>query len=234
MSDAVHPDVESAPPRVQFGLRTLLALPVVFAVVFPLVKCFNAFGLLAVFAATVALQWIPFERRSSALRRVAVDLAWGIVMPVLCLLYDPMFFREAGWVGILGYLAIGTQMLWLLVWLTVGARACWLAGILAGALSVGVGVAVLVGVLLLPMSVIGTLAAVIGLLGFTPWFTAWIFWRNAADAYRFALQSRRPRPQTLVPLGAAAAAAVPVLLYFACGEPLAQLVQTAHTLWKLP
>lgn len=220
MSDVVQANVEPSPPRVQFGLRTLLTLPVVLAFSLVLLKYFSIFGLLAVFLAALTLQFAPWGDRRSAARQLAVDLAWGIVMPILCLLYDPMFFRESGSWGIFGYFMVGTQMLVLLTWKTVGRLRKWLATMLFGTLAIGVLTAVAVGFLLLPMSLVGLLFYGMGALGFTPWLAAYVFWRNTQDAYRHAGLESSDMAPLLVLLGAGFALAVPEGLNLLLGDVL--------------
>jgi hypothetical protein len=67
-------------------------------------------------------------------------------------------------------------------WLIWGAKLKWLNGFLAGLFAVGGVISLAVGIVLLPVSLLG-LFVIIGLLGFTPLFTSIVFLRNAIRAF---------------------------------------------------
>jgi hypothetical protein len=138
------------------------------------------------------------ERRQRFLRRqlqteatlaqLIFDVTAGIVLPILCLVFDPLVFR-GGIIGapVLGsfqffaYVMIGIEMAALGVWLAAGRRAGEWCGILGGMMLAGAVGSALIGLLLFPLSVIGMVFGV-GFLGFTPFVTAFIYWRNARRA----------------------------------------------------
>lgn len=116
------------------------------------------------------------------------DWAFGVVMPAICFFFDPFIFRNWGSdegmlaaYRISAYLLSGTAMMGLAAWLLWGERLKALNAPLAGlffAAGVGAG---MVGLPLIPMSLIGSIF-IIGLLGFTPLFTSVVFLRNAVRA----------------------------------------------------
>ena len=61
------------------------------------------------------------------------------------------------------------------------------AAVFAGLLTGGALFATMLGLILLPLSLIG-LFFIIGILGFSPFVTSFVFWRNALVAYRTAQQ----------------------------------------------
>lgn len=138
--------------------------------------------------------------------QVVFDVAFGIVFPLVCLIADPIVFREEGALsgrGVLAdyalfaYLFIGLQALALAAWLLLGRRlaagGAWFAGPLAaGAIFAGV-----VGLAILPLSLIGLLF-IIGILGFTPWLTSFVYVRNALRAYAGAGGVLRPAARRLL------------------------------------
>ncbi|HEX8458216.1 MAG TPA: hypothetical protein VF656_13020 [Pyrinomonadaceae bacterium] len=148
----------------------------------------------------------PPARRQKFLRRqwegeptlsqLIFDVTVGMVLPVLCLVFDPLVFRGGFFTSrpmfdgyqFLGYGLIGIEILALGVWLVLGRRAGEWCGVLGGAMMAGAVFSLGIGILLLPLSVLG-LMFFIGALGFTPLFTAFIYWRNA----RRALKSARAR-----------------------------------------
>jgi hypothetical protein len=86
----------------------------------------------------------------------------------------------------------------------------------------------LLGLFLLPMSVIG-LAMLIGILGFTPFVTAFVFSRNMVRAFRSSLE-RKCRVVGPVLLGVALSCALPLAAQFCVkrSESLARrMVQSA-------
>jgi hypothetical protein len=127
-------------------------------------------------------------------KQVAFDVAFGIVLPLLCLVLDPFLFRGGFGTGLLAplraltYVAIALEIALLSMWLQQG-RA---AGLLAGALYCGAALALLIGLVCLPLSVLGLLSLVsapsaigmISVLGFVPIATAFVFRRNAVRAWR--------------------------------------------------
>jgi hypothetical protein len=145
--------------------------------------------------------------------RVATDLVFGVLAPLACLVFDPIVFRSGlggpvvGNYAVVGYSAIALGLVALPVWLFRGRPAAFLAGLLAG----GAVFALCLGLTLLPLSFLG-LAMCIGVLGFTPFLTAWVFARNSRDAFRTATTS-------------ASAPSVPALAFLgfviACGGPWA-------------
>src|SRR5205085_7811140 len=80
------------------------------------------------------------------------------------------------------------------------------AGLLAGSLAGGAVFALGLGLILLPMTLIGMIILV-GVLGLIPFGTAWVFGRNARAAWRAATRHR------------AAPVCAAVGFIFACGLP---------------
>lgn len=131
------------------------------------------------------------------------DVCVGILLPVACLALDPFVFRS-GWGGgpllgplrLFAYAFIALEIAALAAWLALGARALVWTGPLGGVLKAGALFSLLVGVVLLPFSVIG-LVVLIGALGFSPFLAALVYWRNArrarlaSAAFLTAGQSRR-------------------------------------------
>jgi hypothetical protein len=230
-------------PRLQFWLRDILIIQAVCAVFCGLLVVAGVLAVLAAFIATLLYASISVGRANVALKRWVVSLLGGVVLPCLCLVYDPIVFRpgaaeklqpgagdyftashlEQAFV----YLVLGFQMLALLAWLLLGSRMGWWAGLLAGTLYVGALVALLIGVALLPVSLLGLIAALIGLLGCTPFLTAGVYLSNGTRALRLAKASGSPRLATgLAWLGAALAVAVPGAVYYLAGEVLSRAIQS--------
>jgi hypothetical protein len=133
--------------------------------------------------------------------QIRFDIACGFLLPLACLYFDPLVFRAGfgeplmGRFLVVSELAMGLALGSLAAWLLVERPSSLLAGFLAG----GAVFAGLLGLVMLPYTLIGSIY-LIGLLGFSPFVTAFVFGRNAARAYR---RSRRTRSRGWV-LGVAA------------------------------
>lgn len=116
----------------------------------------------------------------------------GIVGPLACLAVDPCVFKWGDEHGpFLGeyrtfcYSFIGLEMLTLAAWRIARGRLGPWCGLVASILLVGSAFAALIGVMLLPLTLLGLLAG-IGLLGLIPFLTARAYLRNAALAMEAA------------------------------------------------
>jgi len=117
------------------------------------------------------------------------DWIFGVILPLVCFYFDPFVFR--GWgagpllpafrlpVYVVAFVSVMILAAWLLWRDKLGAfRPAAACVMFVGALMASV-----LGVVLFPFSLVGLLA-IIGVLGFTPIFTAIIYWRNAVRAFR--------------------------------------------------
>lgn len=122
------------------------------------------------------------------------DTVFGIVLPVACFFFDPIVFRTGGGFGgalaggykPFAYLLSFVSIMGLLAFKLWGEKLKWLNGLLSGLFAAGATVSLIVGIVLFPFSVMG-LVVLIGILGFTPLFTAFVYWRNAVRAHKTAL-----------------------------------------------
>lgn len=123
------------------------------------------------------------------------DVAFGFVMPVLCLVFDPIVFRE--WMsdrpGIFGrlqsyaYTISALEMVALAAWLLRAGGGGRAQAALGGVLFAGGLFSLAVGVVLLPFSLLGLIYFFVGAFGFTPLLTSVVYLRNgwrAADPDR--------------------------------------------------
>lgn len=125
--------------------------------------------------------------------RLAFAIAFGVVLPVVCLALDPIVFRSSdallspigspvlGAYRVVGYSATVVGIASLLIWITLRRP----AGVLAGSLAGGAAFALGLGLILLPFTLIG-LFFIVGVLGLVPFGTAWVFVRSALAAWRAA------------------------------------------------
>ncbi len=140
-----------------------------------------------------------WERQSSPNSTTAQDIfdvLFGAIIPVLLLIYDPVVFRNTGscyateplleQYATFAYLAIGLGVVALLIWLFVGMGPY--KAVAAGILFTGTLFAAVVGIAILPTSIPGLLI-LLGALGFVPFLTAFVYYRNGRRAYRAAYSS---------------------------------------------
>ena len=231
MDEPLPAAVQPAEEPLQFSLRAIMIAQAVCALFCGLFVMAGIFALLAAFVVTLIYCWVGVRPENARLKRFIVDLLGGVVLPVLCVVYDPIIFRGSGG-GPLGglqplaYLIILFQMCVLLVWL-IGYP--WLgrgSAVFAGILWVGSVTAFGIGGITLPLSLLGLLAAFIGLLGFTPFLTGIVFGRNAAQADRRArVAGGRALASWLTFLGAMLAVAIPGLVYLSLGTFIEVAIQ---------
>jgi hypothetical protein len=113
------------------------------------------------------------------------DLIVGVLLPLFCLVADPIVFSRYDsiltryrW---LAYTFIVIEVVVLGLWLALRRRLTGSAAFFVGPLGAGGVFAFLIGLGILPISVVGMLV-VIGVLGFTPFFTSVVFFRNGVRA----------------------------------------------------
>lgn len=121
------------------------------------------------------------------------DVIFGIILPALCFLFDPLIFRsshafgetEFGAYKPFVYLFSYVSIMGLLAFKLWGARLKWLNGFLCGLFTVAAFASFGIGLVLFPISLLG-LIILIGALGFTPLLTSFVYLRNAVRAYQVA------------------------------------------------
>ena len=127
-------------------------------------------------------------------RKPIIEILFGILLPLLCFYFDPGIIRGAisdplAHKEVLVYSLSALSMASLLLWLTLGDRNNKGTAVLGGIMLAGAICSFSIGVLILPITIIG-LFLIIGVLGFIPFFTGWVYLRNALDAIRAGKTSR--------------------------------------------
>jgi hypothetical protein len=168
--------------------------------------------------------------------QVTFDVVAGIILPILCFLFDPIVFapepdRLLGPLGIsqyqvLVYAVSAISIATLALWLAAGSRIESFTGVVAGVLFTGAICSVLIGVLILPLTLLGLLV-IIGVLGFIPFFTFFVYLRNAIRALNSASERSRTSQARLVEallLGAAITIVVSVALHWKVNRVASQSI----------
>jgi hypothetical protein len=157
------------------------------------------------------------------------DVTFGVVMPVLCFYFDPIVFQSEFGYGrglypqcqLYAYTISALEIVALYAWLFAAGRAGRRPAALAGMLFAGGLFSLLVGLAILPYSVIGLFFYLVGALGFVPFLTGFVYLRNGwRAAGAVALAGRGS-------FGLAAAALVCGFL-FALGAPAAAHVSVTN------
>jgi hypothetical protein len=135
---------------------------------------------------------VPIEKRwfwkrqfagNSTEPQLVFDIAFGLVAPILCFFFDPIVFKG----GLMGppilqpyqlfvYAVTALEVSLLAGSMLFGRRLGTWSRVIGGALISGSVVSAVIGVTILPYSLMG-LAVAIGLLGFIPFVTAFVYLR---------------------------------------------------------
>jgi hypothetical protein len=194
-------DLTASPLR--FSLAQLLVATTIAAVLLAMFRTLGIYGALLSFGAAllVTLGIYPAMKPSDQPRQALMfDFVWGVVMPVVCVVFDPFVFKGGHTLNLdfplempgfgtiqppayFAYPAIALQIAAMLAVLVVGRFPPAGAAFLVGVLLLGMFVAGAIGAVLFPLSTLGLLMLV-GVLGYTPLLTAWAYGRRAGSLWR--------------------------------------------------
>jgi hypothetical protein len=222
--DKTHPSSIEPPASapLQFGIRDLLIAQTVCALCLGLLVMFGIFAVMAIFVGTLAFCAVRVRPENVRLKRCVIDLMGGIVLPALCIVYALGPELEAG-----GYIWIAVQMLALLTWLVFGSLLGRAQAVLAGILSMGAMISLIVAVPSFFLAFFGAAYYGIGLLGFTPLLTCYAFLGNMDQARRQAHRLQHKwTVRLLFLLGVVLAVAIPILIDWAFGPRIANLLRS--------
>ncbi len=135
----------------------------------------------------------------STKKQLVFDVVFGGIAPILCLFFDPIVFTgsKADFIDsylapyhVFFYLAISLGSIFYLVWLAYGHKldSKW-CSYFSAILFLGGIFAFILGVVMLPFSLIG-LVIVIGVFGFIPFLTSFVYLRNGVRAFRQSKSSK--------------------------------------------
>lgn len=118
-------------------------------------------------------------------RQQKFDWIFGVGLPLVCFAADPIVFADEHAVlykyKIFAYALSIVSIMTMAAWLLWGQRLGDLRPYIGGLFIVGSVISLIVGVILLPFSLMG-LFFLIGFLGFTPLFTSIVYLRNGIRA----------------------------------------------------
>lgn len=163
--------------------------------------------------------WRRQVSETSTEPQVVFDFVFCLVAPLLCFYFDPVVFKG----GILGkailqpfqvfaYGVTAVEVSLFVVWTLFGSRLAAWSRLIGAALISGAVFSAVVGLAILPYSVIG-LVLVIGVLGFIPFLTAFAYFRIGWRAFRSS-EDTTPTNSPIIPLlvGAILSLALPALV----------------------
>ena len=124
-------------------------------------------------------------------RQRRFDWTFGVILPVICVAADPIVFSSAfgvddailGRYKIFAYLLSSVSIMSMAAWLLWGQQLGEIRPYLGGLFLAGSVISLIVGVILLPFSLIG-MFFLIGFLGFTPLFSSFVYLRNGVRAIK--------------------------------------------------
>jgi len=123
------------------------------------------------------------------LRQAKFDWTFGVGLPIVCIAADPIVFRS--WLfadptdttfvkyKIFCYVLSSVSIMAMAAWLLWGNKLGELRPFLGGLFLVAAAISTIVGVMIFPYSAFGIVFAGLGLLGFTPLISGFVFFRNA-------------------------------------------------------
>ena len=169
--------------------------------------------------------------------QLAYDVIFGIVMPILCFIFDPAVFTNDAFglaivplaqykwfVYLFSALSIISLAAWLLAYRAAKSAGGIVAGFIAGILLAGAACSFVIGCAILPLTLFG-LMFLIGVLGLTPFLTALVYLRNGIRALKLAEpNARQPKLVGSLLLGVLIVIAVPYVAHVSLNRMVAQAV----------
>jgi hypothetical protein len=142
-----------------------------------------------------------FWRRQFSIKttpyRTTFDIIVGLLLPVLCLVFDPLFFRSflnqngiGNFTGLqlFVYIGVALALFALTLWLILGEHTKSWAGFFTGIFYTSAIFSVSIGIVMVPFSLIGLIFFGVGILGGIPFLIALVFFRNGRRTLFLARQ----------------------------------------------
>lgn len=150
--------------------------------------------------------------------QIVFDVAFGVVGPILCFIFDPIAFRR-GFMGqplfpdyqAFTYLFSTLQVSVLCLWLMFRPGNEFSSSMIAGALIAGAFFCLTVACMLAPYSVLGLIVG-IGVFGFTPFLTTFVYLRGGLRALGVCATQPRSITVSVLVIGLVLAFTLPTLL----------------------
>lgn len=181
----------------------------------------------------IPIEHAGFWRRQFAEPRthpqLVFDVVFGIAAPILCFYFDPIVLkgRDAVYPS-LQLFAYGVTVLAVPLFvlsLIFSSRVGVWSRLIGGALINGAVFSAIIGVAILPFSLMGLMVMLIGALGFIPFVTAFIYLRVGWRAFQTGEPTPRSAWMNAVFVGAILTIAVPALASFYVSRTASQSIE---------
>ncbi len=182
------------PDNPQFSIFELMLVTGICAVTITAIKAVGLYGVFGLFFGCFFM-WVYL--RSSLTNptklRFWSQFMWGILMPIGCVFGDPFVFGRFEMGTALSFNEYAFACYAFIGWEILCLAASWVVRpaqrrinlFLSGSLLAGAVFAFLIALAVLPFTLIG-LIVVLGVMGFTPWFTAIVYLRTSMMLWRRA------------------------------------------------
>jgi hypothetical protein len=160
------------------------------------------------------------------------DVVFGIVAPLACFYADPVVFKSGKffYVGhpmyahyqLFAYLLSAIAIAVFLTWLCFENHFGAYCPLISGVFMAGAAFSLIIGIIILPYSLLG-LMFVIGIAGFTPFLTAFVYLRNSIKAFRRSSHNDMALIAGAV-LGVLIAIGLPALITYQVDKAISQAV----------
>jgi hypothetical protein len=179
----------------------------------------------------------PFWRRQFAKDQTQAqqifDVIFGVIAPVLCFYFDPVVFKS-GLVGqmvgdlkayqMFAYSVAAINVPVLAIWLSFGKRLKRWSSFIGGILVCGSVFSALVGIAILPLTLLGLLL-LIGILGFIPFITAFVYFRVGLRAFKCEEKTNQASWALALVIAAILSLGLPALLSFCVSRFVSQSIE---------
>lgn len=153
--------------------------------------------------------------------QLVFDVLFGIVAPILCFYFDPVVF-QGGAMGeallqqfqLFAYGVSGVEVSLFALALIFGSQLGGWSRLIGGALVIGAVFSAVIGVIILPFSLMGLMFMLIGALGFIPFVTAFIYLRVGWRAFQTGERAPLGVWANALLVGAILAVGIPALTSF--------------------
>lgn len=145
------------------------------------------------------------------------DVVFGVIAPILCFYFDPVVFKGAfvqestiQSYQLFAYGVTAVEVSVLAIWLVFGTRLGGWSQLVGGVLMSGAVFSAAIGVAILPLSIIGLMLG-IGIFGFVPFVTAFVYLRVGWRAFKSKEETTPASWATALLIGAILSLGIPAL-----------------------
>jgi hypothetical protein len=197
-----------SPENPQFSILDLMVITGICAVAITAIRAVGVYGVFGLFFCCFFM-WVYLRKSLDNPTRLRFwnQFMWGILMPIGCIFGDPFVFGrfDMGVARSFNFFAFACYAF--MAWEVVCLAASFFVKpahrlpnlLLAGSLLAGAIFAFFVALVILPFTLLG-LIVVLGVIGFTPWFTANVYLKTALMLWRRAETGRPGQPGYLLVL----------------------------------